>query len=724
MKKILLIVFGISLMVISNNYAKTIQSINDGRWSQTNIWDSNTVPGKNDDVIISQADTVFLDYALTNYLAVCHSLTVEGTLVLGEEYYGDPITNLYIYGTLAIRANGTVRPALDTTNIHNSYHSIIIGGDFSNHGSFIPSMSNSKHTVYTYISMNGYGSIDAYHQTDIYSLSIYDYTTLTGKLHCQSLELYSTLNNTNGQLKINDNGNVLMDSSASFAFIPRYGKNISFQLGKFIDSTTALPDSVYQLDFYGSLALDKSITITHRINFQSYDKSFIYTGNDTLFVAENAEMWFNYLGYQYVVGNLARVFSSNDSLKFYTGTKNLIRPVTIKLNNLNNSKDTVTVAAESGPVNIAAMPQNIGAVEKTHYWKIGASKNYKNVDADVYLEFNEKTALGNFYDYISNRNTITVVRGNQKNGEWTYAAANPVIGNFPIITVNVVKLVGVKSIKSFGDFTTAQFFTLPNGNFEDWEYGLPYGWMTNNGAYTSPITQSSNSHSGSYAVKGRVTNYNGTITQPILKFSMPTMKIPQSLSGYYKLNSISGDQFDVNVTVYKDTLPVAKGNFTSTVSDTSFQNFSISIDSVNEKLPTYADSLLIEVTMKPGNNNLFHVGSYFTVDDFSFDKVTQVASEKNTVPLKFNLYQNYPNPFNPSTTIQYDLPAASIVKLDVFNILGQQVETLVNNYQNAGTHTISFNPQYLSSGVYIYRLTASSKNRSEITLTKKMIYEK
>lgn len=80
----------------------------------------------------------------------------------------------------------------------------------------------------------------------------------------------------------------------------------------------------------------------------------------------------------------------------------------------------------------------------------------------------------------------------------------------------------------------------------------------------------------------------------------------------------------------------------------------------------------------------------------------------NCIPKGFALHQNYPNPFNPSTTIKFDIPKSSNVKLVVYNILGQQVATLVNEYMKGGSYQIIFNMPKLSSGVYFYVLTADS----------------
>ena len=75
---------------------------------------------------------------------------------------------------------------------------------------------------------------------------------------------------------------------------------------------------------------------------------------------------------------------------------------------------------------------------------------------------------------------------------------------------------------------------------------------------------------------------------------------------------------------------------------------------------------------------------------------------------KFELSQNYPNPFNPTTTIRFNLPEAGNVKLTLFNILGQELQTLVNEFKESGVHTINFNASELNSGMYIYKIEAGT----------------
>jgi hypothetical protein len=82
-----------------------------------------------------------------------------------------------------------------------------------------------------------------------------------------------------------------------------------------------------------------------------------------------------------------------------------------------------------------------------------------------------------------------------------------------------------------------------------------------------------------------------------------------------------------------------------------------------------------------------------------------------------NLNQNYPNPFNPSTTIKYELPKSSMVRLNVYDILGREVSMLVNDRKNAGSYQVKFDGAGLSSGVYFYRLSVSPLARRDLVPT-------
>jgi len=94
------------------------------------------------------------------------------------------------------------------------------------------------------------------------------------------------------------------------------------------------------------------------------------------------------------------------------------------------------------------------------------------------------------------------------------------------------------------------------------------------------------------------------------------------------------------------------------------------------------------------------------------------------MPKVFSLEQNYPNPFNPSTQINFSLAVDSKVSLKIFNILGQEVSTLLNNNMSAGSHQIMFNAANLPSGVYIYKIEANGLKGSNFRSVRKMILTK
>jgi hypothetical protein len=101
--------------------------------------------------------------------------------------------------------------------------------------------------------------------------------------------------------------------------------------------------------------------------------------------------------------------------------------------------------------------------------------------------------------------------------------------------------------------------------------------------------------------------------------------------------------------------------------------------------------------------------------DLRWWKLTPVSvngPDGSMIPEAFVLGQNYPNPFNPTTKIRFDLPQSGTVVLKVFNIIGQDVATLVNGRMEAGTHEIVFEASRLTTGVYIYRLASGSNSAS------------
>ncbi|MCL5011882.1 MAG: T9SS type A sorting domain-containing protein [Patescibacteria group bacterium] len=156
------------------------------------------------------------------------------------------------------------------------------------------------------------------------------------------------------------------------------------------------------------------------------------------------------------------------------------------------------------------------------------------------------------------------------------------------------------------------------------------------------------------------------------------------------INSLSTNFSKITVPVYDPNSNIAQVAFITTASSTGspfFASLSFDVDSIhvirNDGTQTFVGSL--------GNASV----------------ITDVRTN-DAIPTEFSLAQNYPNPFNPTTNIKFDLPKESNVILKVYNILGEEVATLVNKVMPAGQQVVTFNASQLASGMYIYRMEADN----------------
>lgn len=124
------------------------------------------------------------------------------------------------------------------------------------------------------------------------------------------------------------------------------------------------------------------------------------------------------------------------------------------------------------------------------------------------------------------------------------------------------------------------------------------------------------------------------------------------------------------------------------------------------------DYLFVDKNFIGGSKFNYRLKQIDNDGQFEYSEMVEVQ----VVPNKFELYQNYPNPFNPSTKIRYQLPNESKVVIKIYNILGSEVMELVNSKKEAGVYEAEFNAASLSSGTYIYKISADN-----FVQTKKMI---
>lgn len=144
------------------------------------------------------------------------------------------------------------------------------------------------------------------------------------------------------------------------------------------------------------------------------------------------------------------------------------------------------------------------------------------------------------------------------------------------------------------------------------------------------------------------------------------------------------------------------------------QNDGISFDPLAPIITT----ILRGMTVSPTSNIVWAVGDGGIILKWD-ENATDVKTVNNSIPTQFSLSQNFPNPFNPTTLIQYSVPSESKISLKVYDVLGKEVASLVNETKPVGNYEVVFNAVGLSNGVYFYTLNAGA-----VSLTKKLIFMK
>ncbi len=194
---------------------------------------------------------------------------------------------------------------------------------------------------------------------------------------------------------------------------------------------------------------------------------------------------------------------------------------------------------------------------------------------------------------------------------------------------------------------------------------------------------------------------------------------------FYKLDADSGDSWTVDtlgqgwfrIAVVSDVVPGLIFNIPSTVKIIEFYEYFTDVQ----------ESLWVGTHYLASHFGIIQRDAEFAfpeyllkgaiIDGVLYGTVPIDGADNSEIPEKFILHQNYPNPFNPTTTIEYELPAATKVELTVYDIMGRKVKTLVNARQPAGTYRVQFDGSQLSSGVYVYRL----KTGQGMVLSRKMM---
>ncbi len=251
-----------------------------------------------------------------------------------------------------------------------------------------------------------------------------------------------------------------------------------------------------------------------------------------------------------------------------------------------------------------------------------------------------------------------------------------------------------------------------NAGFENWTSGEPNDWSTDNiSTIYVPITQTTDVHSGSFAIKGSVINVGGGGYAPLVSGYSTISAHYGSLTGYYKFTQVGGDFLSITALMLKNGSAIGTGTFTTGSNISSYTQFTANIEYY---LPGTPDSAWI-VAFIDGVDSV-NIGSTFFLDDLAFGAVTGVTESAGFRPNVYSLTQNYPNPFNPTTEIGFNLPSSGFTTLKVFNVLGVEVTRILEGDISAGSHTVSWNASPFPSGMYYYQLRSN-----DFVETKRMV---
>jgi len=249
------------------------------------------------------------------------------------------------------------------------------------------------------------------------------------------------------------------------------------------------------------------------------------------------------------------------------------------------------------------------------------------------------------------------------------------------------------------------FWQANYGNKTDLAFSLPWRYDSQKG-YPFPRNDSTYRYRSRDIVMSKIDPVGGDtilIAAKVHNFGLQAVTSPFTVKFY------SGDPVNGGTQIAETTVD-------TTIAARSYRNvvvpWAIPLSQVLDSLRIYAvidqeNSITNEVHE---NNN---VGWAPVI---GYGSIVGVETEQNTFPENYVLYQNYPNPFNPVSTIKFELPSSGKAALIVYNMLGQEVKTLVDGFLTRGNYAVQFNGAGLASGVYFYRL--SSGNFVE---TKKMI---
>lgn len=363
-------------------------------------------------------------------------------------------------------------------------------------------------------------------------------------------------------------------------------------------------------------------------------------------------------------------------------------------------------------LNIKLNTNDTGAFSDTLSLTV-ANKTFKiPVIANV-VELN-KAETNQIYVVSTASTPSKIYKLNSSNASSTLAATFPTNYDLPVITINPV---------------TKEFFGFVN--YQDiYRYDLSQNQFYYEGSLSEKINAATFDLNGNiYAVTQsgkflQVNPYNAQ-SNVISTKTIPYQSICYDVNSGKFYTTLNSTNNDIKNAIYEitatngDTVRIATTNKNKIIGGIAADGYgNLFLIPTPEGLK-YAGLYKFNITNKTidslGNTNLRNLRSIAFVPQ----NITSVYDFANNIPQTYNLYQNYPNPFNPTTTIQFSIPERTNVKLSIFDVLGREIQTIVNDELSAGTYKFNFNANYLSSGIYFYRIDAG-----KFSSVKKMILMK
>lgn len=258
-------------------------------------------------------------------------------------------------------------------------------------------------------------------------------------------------------------------------------------------------------------------------------------------------------------------------------------------------------------------------------------------------------------------------------------------------------------------FAGSMIAQIPNAGFEQWSGSNPTDWVAGNVEGYTLVMPSTNPMSGQFAARLETKAVFNNLIPAVLSSGPSGEGFPVSqrhgqLSLYYKFHkTVSTAYLFISVGFKKGENGIGAGVLAINEPADNYTPVTIPVTYINDEIPDLGE-ILIQVTDQ--SLNPAASGSYAEIDNLSFSILSDVDDEVNLN--SFSLEQNYPNPFNPVTAISYQIAKPENVTLKVYDIIGNEVATLVNEKQAAGKHTVNFDASNLSSGVYLYKIQVGS----------------